>query len=278
MARSLRSRDRSLSPTPFAHEPERTLASVASMRAKVALVGVPVAIVLGAGSLGLAAVHSHPHSQTSAGRYDTTANNDYGSAPSFAAFTDQTGRKVGSADLAGRVQIVSFLFPYCTTYCPAITRTLLRLEQELKKENLLGARAVLVSFNVDPQHTGVPQMRQYFAQYGVNPGDGNWHYLTGNPAVVAHVVRDGYHVYYQAISLAQEQKEIAEQRANGIYTPAPFFDNKLTEKVRPKYDVVHNDVVYVVDQSGTIRTVFAEGSQVTLESLLAAVRRYAAAS
>lgn len=248
------------------------------MRVKVALVAVPVAIVVGAGSLGLAAVRSHPHTQTPSGKYDATVSNDYGAAPSFAALTDQVGRRVSSGDLAGRVQIVSFLFPYCTTYCPAITHTLLQLEQELKRENLLGARAVLVSYNVDPAHTGVTQMREYFRQYGVSPKDTNWRYLTGNPALVAHVVRDGYHVYYQRISLAQEHKEIAEQRAQGIYTPVPFVDNPLAERVHPGYDVVHNDVIYIVDQSGRIRTVYAEGSKVTLEGLLAAVRRYAAAS
>lgn len=248
------------------------------MRVKVALVAVPVAIVIGAGSLGLAAVRSHPHTQTPSGNYDATVSNDYGGAPSFAALTDQVGRRISSADLAGRVQIVSFLFPYCTTFCPAITHTLLRLEQELKRENLLGARAVLVSYNVDPAHTGPAQMRQFFQQYGVDTKDQNWRYLTGDPAVMAHVVRDGYHVYYQHISIAEEQKEIAEQRAQGIYTPVQFVDNPLAERVRPGYDVVHNDVIYIVDQSGRIRTVYAEGSKVTLESLLAAVRRYAAAS
>ena len=45
----------------------------------------------------------------------------YGPAPSF-TLTDQTGHAIASTHFRGKVQVVSFLFPYCTTDCPLLAR------------------------------------------------------------------------------------------------------------------------------------------------------------
>jgi len=40
-------------------------------------------------------------------------------APSY-TMTNQLGEAVSSSGFAGKIQVVSFLFPYCTTMCPLI--------------------------------------------------------------------------------------------------------------------------------------------------------------
>ncbi|MGA7540332.1 MAG: SCO family protein, partial [Steroidobacteraceae bacterium] len=45
---------------------------------------------------------------------------DFGPAPHY-TLTNQLGETVSSTRFAGKVQVVTFLFPYCTTYCPLIT-------------------------------------------------------------------------------------------------------------------------------------------------------------
>src|SRR5437762_1739640 len=69
----------------------------------------------------------------------------YGSAPSF-TLTDQTGRAISSAHLGGKIQVVGFLFPYCTTDCPLLARNLALLQQGLAAEGL-GGEVEIVTFN-----------------------------------------------------------------------------------------------------------------------------------
>ncbi|MEJ2436356.1 MAG: SCO family protein [Pseudolabrys sp.] len=49
---------------------------------------------------------------------------DLGPAPQY-TLTNQLGQTVSSKRFAGKVQVVTFLFPYCTTYCPLIAAHLM---------------------------------------------------------------------------------------------------------------------------------------------------------
>ena len=55
--------------------------------------------------------------------------------------------------------VVTYLFPYCTTFCPAVTHVLTELEADLKTAGLNGKRVQIVAFNVDPENTGPKEMR-----------------------------------------------------------------------------------------------------------------------
>ena len=71
-----------------------------------------------------------------------------GTVPEF-AFTDQTGATVRSADLAGRVYVVDFIFTRCPTICPVTSRKMQRLGERLADR----ADAIrFISFSVDPEH------------------------------------------------------------------------------------------------------------------------------
>jgi cytochrome oxidase Cu insertion factor (SCO1/SenC/PrrC family) len=184
----------------------------------------------------------------------------YGSAPSF-TLTDQTGHAISSTHFRGKVQVVSFLFPYCTTDCPLLARDLALLQQSLAAEGL-GGKAEIVSFNVDPGGAGPRQLAAFLKQYGAvaDPAasKAHWHFLTGSPQQIERVVRDQYHVAYRKVIGAEEGAEQA---------------NALAERAHVGYDIKHSEVTYVVDATGTIRYLFTGKNAATKTALLNAIRR-----
>lgn len=194
-----------------------------------------------------------------------------GRAPAY-TMTNQLGRTVRSAEFAGKVRVVTFLFPYCTDYCPLIAAHLVSLEKALEKAHLAD-RVQLVAFNVDPAHTGPKVMAAFMRQYGWDPADTRWQYLTGTPARVREAVTGGFHVDYQRVpeSVADSQAEKAERQ--GLYTPPPEVSNALAAKARPDYDVTHNDALILVDPRGRIRRIYAEADRVPDSALVGVIRR-----
>jgi cytochrome oxidase Cu insertion factor (SCO1/SenC/PrrC family) len=233
------------------------------------LVGVPVVVVALVASLAAMIV---AHAQHQPGTY-RPATPDYGRAPAY-TLVDQNGERVSSAEFAGKVQVVAYLFPYCTTYCPTITHTLVELQKDLAQEGLFGSRVQFVVFNVDPAGSGPAQMRAFLRQYGADPRSPGWHYLTGSLAQVRHVVHDGFHVYFRKVSLRDEEKAIAREKANGTYTPVAAQSNPLAERKHVDYDIVHNDYIEIVDTSGRITGIF-DGNQASEGRLFTAVRKAA---
>lgn len=194
-----------------------------------------------------------------------------GRAPSF-TLSNQSGAKINSRQFAGKVQVVTFLFPYCTSYCPIIAAHLAALEQTLRQMHWLGSRVVLVTFNVDPAGTGPKQLRAFLSEYGADPRDPGWQFLTGTPAAIRRVVRDGYHVSYQRVSLAQENQEIAQEKRAGTYLPQPEAVNPLAAHANVDYDVVHNDLLALVDAHGRIRKLYPDADVVSEQRLLRAIQ------
>jgi cytochrome oxidase Cu insertion factor (SCO1/SenC/PrrC family) len=197
---------------------------------------------------------------------------DYGAAPSY-TFTDQHGRPFSSSKLTGKVQVVSYLFPYCTTYCPLIARTLAQTQQLVDEADLTD-RVAFVAFNVDPLGAGPDQrLAAFLRQEGIDPNDPAWHYLTGGPAEIRRVVADGFHIYYERVSLAEEEQAEEDAKAAGDYTPQPELPNALADKAHVDYDIVHNDYVEIVDPAGTIRTLFNAGEGMTARQILDAIQQ-----
>jgi len=197
----------------------------------------------------------------------------YGLAPSY-RLTDQEDQPFSSTSLAGKLQVVTYLFPYCTSYCPVIARTLERTEQ-LADHNGLRGKVNYVAFNVDPGGAGPSQLRTFLAQYGIDPRDPDWHFLTGPAEAVRHVVTDGFHIYYQRVTLASERREENHEKRAGTYRPQPSARNPLASRADVDYDIVHNDTVEVVDPSGRITSLFVSGDSVTPQRLLRAITRAA---
>jgi cytochrome oxidase Cu insertion factor (SCO1/SenC/PrrC family) len=90
--------------------------------------------------------------------------------------TSQSGRQVSLASLRGKVVVLTFLDPVCTTDCPIIA-------QEMRSaDTLLGAQAShaeLVAVVANPTYTGTAFTEAFTRQEGLGQVP-NWLYLTGS--------------------------------------------------------------------------------------------------
>jgi protein SCO1/2 len=190
---------------------------------------------------------------------------DLGKAPRY-TLTNQLGQPVSASRFRGKVQLVSFLFPYCTTYCPLIAAHLVRFE-DLLEQTGLADRVQLVSFDVDPENTGPEQMRAFLREYGWNPQDLRWEFLVGPPAELRRVVTGGFAIEYRRVAGA-------DSAAPSPGAPPPVA-NPLAEEAKPDYDVTHNDALLVVGPQGRIRRIFDQADRIPDQQLLSVVQALA---
>jgi protein SCO1 len=107
-------------------------------------------------------------------------------APDF-TLTDQDGRTVRSADLRGKVVVVSFVFTTCNGTCPATTHRMSALAQALKEQGLFKGDAVrLLSITLDPARDTPEALRRYMRLYDADPA--HWGFLTGPREQVEKVI------------------------------------------------------------------------------------------
>jgi cytochrome oxidase Cu insertion factor (SCO1/SenC/PrrC family) len=136
-------------------------------------------------------------------------------APGF-TLTDQNGRPVSLASLHGKVVLMTFLDPVCTTDCPIIGA-------EFKQAGvLLGAQdrdVELVAVVANPTYRGVAFTQAFDREEGLNQVP-NWLYLTGS-----------------LTALGQVWKQYGVTVAN---LPAGAMS-------------AHNDLAVVIDRTGQIR-------------------------
>lgn len=187
---------------------------------------------------------------------------------------DQNGREVSSEDLGGKVQVVSFLFPFCTTYCPATARSVAQLEGDLRGTPLAD-QVEIVAFNVDPGGADRADMRDFWRQFGGDPHDPHVAFLTGPATTIRHVVTDGYKVAYSKVTEGEQEAEASAASADGTAVDQREIPNPVASRAAVDYDVVHNDVIEVVGPDGRIDRVLDQASDVPEPTLLRAVREAA---
>ncbi|HEX6520653.1 MAG TPA: SCO family protein [Streptosporangiaceae bacterium] len=130
--------------------------------------------------------------------------------------TDQNGRTVSLADLRGKVVLMTFLDPVCTTDCPIIGAEFRQAAQMLGPAN---KNVELVAIVANPSYRSIAAMQAFDAEEGLNTVP-NWLYLTG--------------------SLDQLKRVWAQYGITVYNLPAGAMS-------------AHNDVAVVIDQRGAIR-------------------------
>lgn len=96
-----------------------------------------------------------------------------GAAPGF-TLTDQFGKRVSLRSLRGRIVVVAFNDPECTTICPLTTTALLHAKE------LLGpaaSRVALIGIGANPEKTQVKWVRAYSQAHDMMH---KWRFLTGS--------------------------------------------------------------------------------------------------
>lgn len=189
-----------------------------------------------------------------------------GAAPAY-SLTNQVGEHVASSGFRGKVQVVAFLDPYCTQFCPLVAAHLVNLENFGLRPAHIANKVEIVSFNLRPGTADPRQMRAFLRQYGWNPRDLHWEFLTGGADTIRHVVQQGFHVWYERVSTADESNG-----DNGPQMVEPEIVNKLAQSVHSKFDILHNDVIEIVDQQGRVRKLWDNADVVGWQDLLRAVQ------
>ena len=137
-------------------------------------------------------------------------------APAF-RLTDQYGRPVSLASLRGKVVLLTFLDPVCTSDCPVIAQEFRAADQ------MLGAKSrnvVLVAIVANPIYYAVSYTRAFDQQERLTSLP-NWLYLTG--------------------SVPQLKKVWADYSVAAQIVPSGGM-------------IAHSDVAYVIDAGGHTRT------------------------
>ncbi len=191
-----------------------------------------------------------------------------GQVPDY-TLTNQLGEAVSSTSFRGKVRVVTFLFTYCRGYCPLIAHNFMTLERLLRISGIAD-EVQLVSFNVDPHNTGPAEMKAFQEQYGWKPGNHRWEFLTGSVNDIHHIVNDGYHVYYKEV-VDDDNVDSNTKEDNAI--PEPVVANKLADKVGADYDIVHNDMLAIVDKKGRIRKIFSDADRVSDEQIMIVIKQ-----
>jgi cytochrome oxidase Cu insertion factor (SCO1/SenC/PrrC family) len=189
----------------------RVATASASSVAALAALGV---IVLGAAPMASAAANRTADPILALAIAGGTTSLDE-TAPDF-ALTDQNGATVTQASLRGKVVLMTFLDPVCTTDCPIIG-------QEFKQAGvMLGAKdsdVELVAIVANPTYRGVQFTQAFDRQEGLNTV-GNWLYLTGSLSALGKL--------WEAYGVTVENLPAGSMSA-------------------------HNDLAVVIDRSGNIR-------------------------
>ncbi len=110
----------------------------------------------------------------------------YGEVPDF-SLVERGGRRVGRADLLGKVWVLDFIYTECTETCPVQSLQFARLQRDFAASDLR-----LVSITVDPQHDTTGVLQRYAERYGADRE--RWLFLTGDKRQIYCFAKDGFHL------------------------------------------------------------------------------------
>jgi cytochrome oxidase Cu insertion factor (SCO1/SenC/PrrC family) len=185
----------------------------------VAALGAFGVILVGAAPMAFASVN-HTADPIIAQALTESSGTLNAPAPDF-TLTSQDGRQVSLASLRGKVVLLTFLDPVCTTDCPVIA-------QEMRAaDTMLGAKAAnteLVAVVANPTYTSTAFTQAFTRQEGLDQVP-NWLYLTGPLSQLQDV--------WQHYGIEVENLPAGAMAA-------------------------HNDLAYVISASGRVRQEFSD--------------------
>jgi protein SCO1/2 len=165
-------------------------------------------------------------------------------APQF-ELTDQTGRPFSSSHLNGKVVVANFVFTTCTDICPLLTATMAQVRDQLRQAKLLGDKAVIVSFTVDPEHDTPEALATYGERFGAVPAE--WRFLTGQRQAIDELLIGGFKV--------------------GRPPPAARTSGGTPE-------IIHTSRFALIDPRGQVRALYS-GEDLNVSTVVEEVRRLA---
>jgi protein SCO1/2 len=152
-----------------------------------------------------------------------------------ANLVDSANHVFNRESMRGKVWIVGFVFTRCGSICPAVSKTMQLMQEEIRRSKL-GDDVNLLSVSVDPAFDTPEVFAKYATSLGADPS--LWSFVTGDANEVTNFVVDGFKL---AIGEAKES-------APGVF------------------DIAHSSKLALVDRHGKIRGYFsATGTPEELE-------------
>jgi len=158
-------------------------------------------------------------------------------APSW-ALVNQEGAPFGSANLRGKVALVTFVYTHCPTVCPLLTAQMKQLQEEFKRDGTFGQRVVFVSMTVDPPRDTPTRLKEYATSFGVDFS--GWAWVTGEAAPLEKAWQAFNVVAY--VDLASLDGGTPNAPHAGYHAPSSS-----------NYEVIHTAKTILIDAQGNIR-------------------------
>jgi protein SCO1/2 len=156
------------------------------------------------------------------------------------ALTNQDGRSLARAELAGSVWVAAFMFTRCPTVCPRITQKMKQLQSQAKADDVA---VRFISFSVDPDHDSPAVLKRYALSHGADLS--SWSFATGDIAAIRRTSVEGF-------KLALDKSPNANDDHLGI---------------------VHGSHFVLVDRAGFIRGYYSSSDDTALRQLLVDAKR-----
>jgi cytochrome oxidase Cu insertion factor (SCO1/SenC/PrrC family) len=155
-------------------------------------------IVLGGTGIVLAVKYRREHS-LAAGSAQPEVDLEYRRIPKSGdekwltefTLTERSGQRVGTQELAGKIQIVSFFFSTCPTSCMQQNRKFSELHQAYGRKGVQ-----FVSITCDPETDSPAVLREYASRHFPQAGK-TWWFLTGDLNYVQRVAGEIFMVYLE---------------------------------------------------------------------------------
>ena len=171
---------------------------------------------------------------------------------------NQEGAPYGSANLRGKVTLLTFVYTHCPTACPLLTAQMKQLQDELEQDGAFGARVAFVSMTVDPQRDTPARLKEYAAQMGVDFG--GWAWVTGESEQLGKV--------WQAYGV------VAYVDLASLNTTTPTAHDQHSAS---NYEVIHSAKTVLLDGAGNMRAEYI-GPELPLKRVAQEIRTLLAAA
>ncbi|MBL7692589.1 MAG: SCO family protein [Flavipsychrobacter sp.] len=102
------------------------------------------------------------------------------------SFVNQEGKVITNADVAGKINVVSYFFATCKGICPAMNRNLQKVYNACKGDKEI----IFLSHTVDPKRDTVAALNAYGKLMEADPAQ--WMFLTGDKKKLYDMARYSY--------------------------------------------------------------------------------------
>ena len=105
--------------------------------------------------------------------------------PEF-SFLNQDGKRIGRAEMQGKITIVDFFFTSCPSICPVMSKEMERVNDMFRDQ----PNVQIMSISIDPEYDTPEILKEYAEEHNAIPG--KWHFLSGPKEETYRLAKCGF--------------------------------------------------------------------------------------